>query len=498
MKGCEMFKTISIKSLLGCFLFLLYLPAFCSVRLPQLLSDHAVLQRDAPIHIWGWADPGEAVAVSFHGQKASTSADYLGKWSLWLLPEPAGGPYTLTVKADSIVTVTDLYVGDVWVASGQSNMAMPLKGFPTAVIKNSALEIHNANQPDIRLLHVSVRTSDYPLNDIADRWTLCTPATAADFSAVAYFFGRDLSSHEHVKIGLIDASVGGTPAESWISMEGLSSMSDVSSVLNEHARSTADIVDKPQILEWEKRMAMAGKPVKEKYRPNEKFPLSALYNGMIAPLTSYPIKGVIWYQGENDSSPERAPIYGKLFAALIQDWRAQWAQGNFPFLFAQLSSFRRSRPGWAIVRDAQRRTLYLANTALAVTLDLGIPNNVHFANKQAVGARFALAARAIAYGEQLEYSGPLFRQRTQEGHYLRLWFDHARGLRASSGALLGFEVAASDGKFVPATATIDHGSVVVSADSVAVPVYARYGGENVADANLVNDAGLPAAAFISR
>ncbi|MEO6924304.1 MAG: sialate O-acetylesterase, partial [Bryocella sp.] len=441
----------------------------------------------------------EMVTVSLHDQNASVSANDLGTWSLWLLPEDAGGPYTLKVKGSSAVTVTDLYMGDVWVASGQSNMSMPLKGFPTAVIKDSALEIRNANQPNIRLLHVTVRPSDYPRNDIADRWTLCTPATAADFSAVAYFFGRDISSQEHVKVGLIDASMGGTLAESWISLQGIATMSDVSSLLIAHAHATGDIDEGPQIMEWEKRMAAAGHPVRaKKYRPNEKLSLSALYNGMIAPLISYPIKGVIWYQGENDASPERAPLYDKLFAALIQDWRAKWSQGNFPFLFAQLSSFEIARPGWAEVRDAQRRTLNIANTGLAVTLDLGIPKNVHYANKQAVGTRLALAARAIAYGEQLEYSGPLFRQSTQEGHSLRLWFDHAKDMRASSGTLRGFEVAAADGTFVPATARIDHGSVVVSADSVAAPVTVRYGGADVSDANLVNGAGLPAATFISR
>jgi len=224
-----------------------------------------------------------------------------------------------------------------------------------------------------------------------------------------------------------------------------------------------------------------------------------LFNGMIAPATPYAIKGVIWYQGESNSRLAFAPMYAKLFPALIADWRAHWHEGDFPFLFVQIANFKSNdTEQWAVIREAQRRTLSVANTAMVVTTDIGDPDNVHPADKQTVGARLALAARTLAYGESVEYSGPLFRQATPDGDGVRVWFDHAgSGLSAKGDALTGFEIAGADGRFVPATARIDGKTVMVSSAKVADPKFVRYGWANAPVINLYNLEGLPASPFTS-
>jgi sialate O-acetylesterase len=224
-----------------------------------------------------------------------------------------------------------------------------------------------------------------------------------------------------------------------------------------------------------------------------------LWNGMIAPLTAFPIRGVIWYQGESNSKLERAPLYGRVFETLIRDWRREWGEGDFPFLYVQISNFKSdANEDWATVREQQRRTLELTNTAMAVTIDIGNPDNVHPTDKVDVGLRLALAARALSYGEDVSYSGPMFRQATPEGNSIRVWFDHhAKGLAVKSGTLTGFEVAGADGKFVPATATIDGNTVVAASPAVADPVFVRYGWANSPECNLFNGVGLPASPFTS-
>ncbi len=223
-----------------------------------------------------------------------------------------------------------------------------------------------------------------------------------------------------------------------------------------------------------------------------------LYNGMVAPAVEYPIKGVIWYQGESNSGGLRAPMYEKVFPALIADWRAHWREGNFPFLFVQLANFQSGgTETWPMIREAQRRTLALANTGMAVTIDVGDPNNVHPADKQTVGTRLALAARALAYGEKIEYSGPLFRQATPDGESMRVWFDHADGLTANGGTLSGFEIAGDDRRFQPAAARVDGESIRVTSPQAPTPKYVRYGWANAPVLNLYNSAGLPASPFTS-
>jgi sialate O-acetylesterase len=483
------------------------LPATAELRLPNVMSSHAVLQRDAPLHVWGWSSPSASVTVSFHNQHASTRSNSFGEWSLYLAPEPKGGPYTLSVDGgseDGKKDLTDILVGDVWIASGQSNMALQLSGnLPQSPVKDSAREVAQAANPRIRFLQVPSRSSNIPMEDQDSVWKECTPATAAKFSAVAYFFGRILAASHDVPIGLIQASWGGTPADSWVSLETLGSnlalhdsFANRADFANQQIRAQSQIVREKA----EDAVALAaGKPLPSHpwHANQESWIPAALFNGMVAPLSPLSVKGFIWYQGESDSDAYRSIHYASLFPALIQDWRMHFRQGDLPFLYVQISSYKGSSPGWAIVRDAQRRTLFLRNTAMAVSTDVGEAKNIHPADKQTVGSRLALAADAIAYGGHAPYSGPLFRQATPEASGIRVWFDFADGLTTNGKPIEGFEIAGEDRKFKTATAVIDHDTVVLTAPDVAAPLYVRYDWNSVTPPGLYNDSALPASTFTS-
>ena len=287
-----------------------------------------VLQRERPIHIWGWSAPEEKVSVTLHGSTRSTAGDSLGNWSVFLPPEAAGGPYQLTVTGGNQIVLEDVLIGDVWFASGQSNMEMPLKGFGNAPLKDSAAEIAHASQPRMRLLHIPRKAADFPLRNSDTSWTVCSPETAAGFSAVAYFFGRELAEREHVPIGLIDATWGGTVAEVWMSLQAISADAALMPVFATRAHMMQTQGEMAAILAKEKRQDLAARqagqpPPKHSWRPEPaSWAPAALFNGMVAPQTAYPIKGVIWYQGESNSRRTFAPMYAKLFPALIADWRA--------------------------------------------------------------------------------------------------------------------------------------------------------------------------------
>jgi sialate O-acetylesterase len=482
-------------------LFLLCsLPLCAEVKLPALFSDHMIVQRQRPVHVWGMADRGERVAVSFRGESKTTSADRLGRWDLYLAPGEAGGPFEMTVRGKNALTLHDVLVGDVWLASGQSNME-----FPTRKADNSDAEIAAAKYPKIRLLLVKKTYSDYPRSDVVVvPWTPCNPASVADFSAVAYFFGREIHRRERVPIGLIDATWGGTPVEAWTSLPALTADAGLmpvfaarAALMNTQEESLLSIEDEERQIEEAKS---AGKPVPSfPWHGNmNSWAPAALYNGMIAALTPFAIRGVIWYQGEANSRLELVPaMYGRVFPTMIQDWRTAWGEGDFPFLYVQLANFTSTNlEDWATIREAQRKALGLRNTAMVVTIDIGNPEDVHPTNKQDVGARLALAGRAVAYGEAIEYSGPLFRGMSSDGSALRLWFDHAPGgLQTKGEGLRGFEIAGEDGRFHPAEAKIDDASVIVSSIAVPRPKSVRYGWTNSPDSNLYNGAGLPASPF---
>ncbi|MDE1178634.1 MAG: sialate O-acetylesterase [Edaphobacter sp.] len=479
--------------------------AHAEVTLPKILSSHMVVQRNMPIHVWGTAAPDESVTVTFHASTGTAKAGPDGRWSVYLPAEPAGGgPYTLTVKGTNTITLDDILLGDVWIASGQSNMEMPLMGFNGAPIKDSEKVIAAATRPEIRLLFVEKDSSEYPLDDakaVKGGWSQCTPETAKTFSAAAYFFGLEIQQREKVPIGLIDTTWGGTPAEAWTSLETLSSDAGLMQVFAGRAAHMNREASERRYGEIAKAAVAAGRPAPAPrgWKPDPtSWEPAGLYNAMIAPLTPMPIRGAIWYQGEANREAGYAETYSRLFPAMIQDWRRQWRQGDFPFLFVQLSSY--SIPGdsgWGLVRDAQRRTLGLTQTGMAVTLDIGEEKNIHPPDKETVGKRLALAARSVSYGEKLVASGPLYRLAYPVGDQMHVWFDEAKGLNAKGGALTGFELAGTDGNFVAATAKIEGDTVVVSSPQVAQPKFVRYAWESYSTANLYNGAGLPASTFTS-
>lgn len=470
------------------------------VSLPAVWADHAVVQRDQPVRVWGKAAPGEKVSVSFRQVGASATADELGSWQVDLPPGDAGGPFTMEIQGTNRIVLTDLLVGDVWFASGQSNMEFSTKG-----VIHAEEELTKATRPRIRLFQVRKNSSDYPLEDVtAKTWVSCTPESVADFSAVAYFFARNVQDDQKVPIGLIEADWGGTPAETWTSLSALSA----DAALMPAWATWAGMTDKQAagLIRWEserkqREAALAeGKPEpKFDWHPElRSFLPGGAFNGMVAPLTRFPIRGVIWYQGESNAGKERAFYYRRLFETLIEDWRLRWNEGDIPFLFVQLANFKTPPDGkWPELRDAQRRTLELANTAMAVTIDIGNADDIHPRNKQEVGRRLALAARAVSYREPIEYSGPLYRTSMREGSSMRVYFDHAAGLEVEGAELEGFELSGADGKFTLAQARVEGSSVVVSSDAVPKPVAVRYGWSSYPACNLYNKEKLPASPFTS-
>lgn len=478
------------------------------LRLPNIISNNAVLQRGRPIHIWGWSSPNENLTVTFNNQNEQTTANSQGQWELWLAPEPAGGPYTLTVTGSNNeppLTVTNVLVGDVWFASGQSNMQIPLKGFNSFyVIKNSAQEIANSANPDIRLLNVQDTASPTPSTDITSTWTTCDPTTTPNFSAVAYFFARDLQQHLNIPIGIIDSTWGGTPISSWMSKSLLQShpgfqpvftkWQDFNTTQAPHIRAL-----QAQYKQQDAAAAAAGQPPpSHPWHPDpDSWHPSYLWNGMVAPMTPYTIRGFIWYQGETDATNDWNPhLYKRLFPAMIQDWRAHWHEGNLPFLYVQISSFNAPGQHWGAIRNAQRTTLALRNTGMAVSLDVGEKNNIHPPDKQTVAKRLALTAYHISYGQQVEDEGPLFQQVIRQGDQLRVYFTHtAQSLVSKGGPPQSFEVEAPDGSWHPVDAVLQGNTVVVDTTSVPNAIAVRYGWGSFTKANLYNGVGLPASTF---
>jgi len=476
--------------------------ARAEVKLPSIYADHMVLQRNLPVTVRGRADADETVTVTFRSETRSATPDQFGRWEVALPPGTAGGPFDMVIQGTNTIRLTDILVGDVWLASGQSNMESY-----TNNASNAAAELEAANLPNIRLFRVKVATSPYPLDDLSGRsWVASTTETASEFSAVAFFFGKEIYADQKVPIGLIDSTYGGTAAEAWTSMRSLSGDASLMPVFATWSRKmdlAASVNVQKEFEDREKELAKTqGKP--EPIFRNHADLVSrtspaVLYNAMIAPLTHFAIRGVIWYQGETNANVEEAPIYARLFQTLIQGWRSDWGEGDFPFLYVQLANLNTNQgDGWPQLREAQRKVLAIRNTGMAVTIDIGDPTNVHFKDKQDVGHRLALSARAIAYDEPIEYSGPLFRMQAREEHEMRLWFDHSSGLMAKGGPLVGFEIAGADKKFVSADARIDGQCVVVSSRDVLDPVTVRYAWKDNPDGNLYNQAGLPASPFQSQ
>jgi len=421
----------------------------------------------------------------------AASAGQDGKWMVTLGTPAAGGPYEIVIRGDDEVVLKGILIGEVWVCSGQSNMQMSLKGSDDSPMKDSKKEVSAAHYPTIRLFTVSRCLSYTPQTDAGGNWASCTPGSAAGFSAAAYFFGRILEEKLRVPIGLISSNWGGTVAEAWTSGEALRAMPEFDSALN-----SVDSVR--QLPEGAVRYdIMAVKPIGP--LDHSANTVSVLYNGMIAPLIPYGIKGVIWYQGESNIG--RADQYEKLFPLMITDWRVRWKEGVFPFYFVQIAPFAYSGDSTAAaaLRDAQRKTMSVPNTGMVVTSDIGDIKNIHPANKREVGRRLAMWALARTYDKKgFEYSGPLYERMRVRGDTVVLSFTHAAGgLTTQGGPLTGFEIAGGDGRFVPARGKIVGERVLVHSDAVKDPRAVRYDWYATATASLFNRAGLPAASFSS-
>ncbi|MBC8053918.1 MAG: sialate O-acetylesterase [Sphingobacteriaceae bacterium] len=490
------------------FVSLFLFAALCAnahVKLASIFSDHMVLQRDKPVPVWGWANPGEKVTVTFNKQTKTATAGADGKWMLRLDKLSAGGPYSMAVKASNTLTVKDVYVGEVWICSGQSNMdqTVAIEDRYWAGVVNEVQEVASANHPLIRVIDADFTPSIPILNDIKTvGWEIVSPKTVGHMSAAAYFFARDIQKKLNVPVGLVVTAFGASTAEAWISKPALEANPKFSKLLSSFddkmkaytvAKTDTALVNKAErdLAKWRIDTAKArveGKsaprrprgipdPEKDQHNPY------VLWNGMVSPLVPYAIRGALWYQGE--SNGPSADIYKEIMETLIADWRKQWGQGNFPFLYVQLANHEAliTEPvkdnSMVTVRHAQLQNLTIPNTAMVVAIDNADPDkpgNIHPKNKQEIGRRLALAGLAVAYGNKGTYSGPIYSKMTTEGNKIRIHFKHTEGgLVAKDGQLKGFAIAGPDKKFVWADAKIDGNTVVVSSPDISQPVAVRYG-----------------------
>lgn len=467
-----------------------------------LFSDNAVLQRDRNVPVWGTAAEGEKVTVEFAGRKLETVARD-GRWRVEFPPMSASSePRTMTFSGNNSVTASNILVGEVWLCSGQSNMEWALKEST-----NGPEAVAAAADPQLRIMRLPHRASDEPQETFDAKWNECSPTSVPDFSAVAYHFGRDLRKTLGVPVGLIGSYFGGTPAEAWTDQRTLAENPELKTILEAQARKEAEFdpvkteeTNRKNQADYEAALAKATAEGSKK--PNKPVVLLppkidhrrpiGLYNGMIAPLQPYTIRGVIWYQGESNAG---SPIlYQKLFPAMIASWRQQWGQTDMPFLFVQIAPYKSMNPG---IREAQLLTWKSTpNTGMVVTTDVGDAEDIHPRSKDPVGQRLALAARSLAYGEKLEYSGPEYDSMSVQDNRTVIRFKHTGGgLVAKDGDLRGFFIAGADNNFRPAKAEINGDTVEVFSEDVPSPVAVRYGWANVPDVNLTNKEGLPASPF---
>ncbi len=516
----KLFKSITYSFVL-CFVFGLS-SAFANIKLASPFCDHMVLQHNAIVPIWGWADAGETVTVKLGKQTKTIIADANGKWMIKLAKIKAGGPYTLTVTGNNSIVINDVYAGEVWLCSGQSNMDMTVARedrYWCGVI-NEKEEVANANYPFIRVFDTDFTPNASPLNDVKGSWEVISPKTVGHLSAAAYFFARDLQKKINMPIGLITTAFGASTAEAWIREEALAQDPTFKTLLDNFktkivkydADTAAKATYKIALEKWKIDAAKAKTEGKDELRgPKNSDPIRdqhnpyVLWNGMVAPLVPYTIRGALWYQGESNSPT--ASIYRQLMETLITDWRSQWGIGNFPFIYVQLANIGKdvettpAKGGSeAIKREAQLQNLSIANTAMVVAIDNADPtdmNNVHPKNKQEIGRRLALAAEKIAYKQKVAYAGPIYDKMEVTDNTILLSFKNTDGglMAKDSSGLKGFAIAGADKKFVWATATIKGNKVILSNANVAKPLAVRYGWGSNPPTSLYNKANLPASPF---
>lgn len=477
-------------------------PVTAEVRLPGIISDNMVLQQGVRVAIWGWAEPGEKVTVSLAGQELSREANHRGKWRVSLRPMQAGGPFQMQVSGSNQIVIENVAIGEVWLGSGQSNMAMVVKRSQDFEAEQAA-----ANYPMLRCFTVGRKHSHRPSKEVTGTWQVTTPEAVGGFTAAGYFFARELHKRLGVPVGIINSSWGGSAARAWTPRRDLAGDEDFAPYLEGLGDAFAaypeeNAVYQQEYAEWRKAYAKATEE-KTKAPPRPRAPrayptgtATGLYNGMIAPIASYAIKGVIWYQGEADAG--RWKLYQKLFPMMIQAWRRDLRNPDMPFIFVQLANYDTSWT-WPYLREAQTMALALPNTGMAVAIDVGMAKNIHPTNKQAVGYRLALPALANVYGYGTVFSGPMYRGMEVADRAVKIAFDHVGGgLRTRDGDdLQGFTIAGADKQFVPGVAQIDGDAVVVRSDTVAEPVAVRYAWEPNPVCNLYNAEGLPMCPFRS-
>lgn len=481
------------------------LTAYAQVKLPALVGSNMVLQQNAKVNLWGWASPNEKINIQLGWQTApiaiTTNSD--GTWKVAVAtPQGSEKSYSITIEASNTLLLKNILIGEVWICSGQSNMFFPVgrveNNWKTGV-KNYEEEILNASYPTIRLFTVLTNASQKPLDDVTGNWQECSPNTIDSFSAVAYFFGRDLYQKLHIPIGLISSSWGGTKAEAWTSQNVLEENPDFLSILERDAKNEKIYQEKLETyyLNLKKERitnnndASKSDLIKPKKEDNKTS--YVLYNAMLHPLINYTMKGVIWYQGE--SNAEQAFLYRSLFPAMVKNWRSDWNQGDFPFYFVQIAPHRGQNP---YIREAQLLSLKtIPNSGMVVTTDIGTPTNIHPIDKQTVGRRLALIARAKNYNENnLVYSGPIYNHMKIKKKRIQLFFDYAdSGLVKTGDVLKEFEIAGEDQIFYPADAKIDSETVVVSSLKVKNPIAVRFAWKATPEPNLFNTENLPASPF---
>lgn len=510
------------RTLLCCtFLLLTLKSVYADVKLPAPFSDHMVLQHNTEVPIWGIADPGERITVQIDKQTKSTVTNAEGHWMLKLNKLTAGGPYTITVSGKNKIILSDVYAGEVWICSGQSNMDMTVAKEDRywCGVVNEAEEVAAANYPLIRVFDVDFTPSATPQNDVIGKWETVSPQTVGHLSAAAYFFAREVQAKIKIPIGLITTAFGASTAEAWVREEALlneavckplveSFKSKLDKYLADTTAQKKYLVDNEKWKRSADSAKIAGKnPPRGPRNPDpvrDQHNASVLWNGMVKPLVPYAFRGALWYQGESNSPT--AKIYRQIMETLITDWRQQWGQGDFPFLYVQLANIGKTYDSTAakggaeaIKREAQLQNLSIPNTAMAVAIDNADPtdmNNVHPKNKQEIGRRLALAALATVYGEKIVYAGPLYDKMEIEDNTIKLNFKHTgSGLMAKGGELKGFAIAGEDKKFVWATAKIEGNTVIVSSPNIANPVAVRYGWSNNPHTSLYNKENLPASPF---
>lgn len=492
-------------------ILLLPLLVQAEITLAPIFADHAVLQRDKPLPVWGRAVPKEKLTVTFHDQTVRTTVDNDGRWIVYFEPfkTSAEGADLVVVAGKETRVVKDVVVGEVWLASGQSNME-----WPVSRVRDEEQQAAMVDLPLLRHLKIERTVAGSAAETVnTSGWRKATPGTVGDFTAVGYFFARELQRKLNVPIGIIDSSWGGTDIEAWMSDLARASTRHGSTIeqrwqqsmsawpaervarypaemdawrrAEDHARATR--TENP--LPWPRPPASLDSPA----RPG------GVFNGMIAPIQPAAIRGILWYQGE--ANVGRAAEYAELFPAMIRSWRLNWGDDTLPFLFVQLPNYANGNSGgrdWARLREAQTKALELPGTSMAVTIDLGDPNDIHPTNKMEVGRRLALAAKWRVYGIPGDYSGPIFASATPEGAAMRVRFHHAgSGLVAHHRPVQSLEIAGPDKVFHVGTGRFDRDTLLISSPAVTQPVAVRYAWSNAPEANLYDGAGLPAAPFRS-